>query len=124
MDYLLWCDMKTMFKLHVEDESMQIYMLAEKKYPLTLPTLSMMLEKKLIIDYESKMAYQLLKLIKKQGRIVRIQSLLDVVGITVAQVYVDTALMKLVMHMNFKKIFQVVITVGTKVNAANESYYY
>nr|GEV67856.1 hypothetical protein [Tanacetum cinerariifolium] len=43
-----------------------IYMLVEKKYPLTPPTLSMMLEKKLQIDYESKMAYQLCKLIKKQ----------------------------------------------------------
>ncbi|GJY30880.1 hypothetical protein Tco_0414375 [Tanacetum coccineum] len=46
--------------------SMQIYMLVEKKYPLTPPTLSMMLEKKLQIDYESKTAYQLCKLIIKQ----------------------------------------------------------
>nr|GEW85009.1 hypothetical protein [Tanacetum cinerariifolium] len=93
MDYLLWSDMKTMFKPHVEDkvwkrqqgykvlewkqydswrvhslmmQSTQIYMLVEKKYPLTPPTLSMMLEKKLQIDYESEMAYQLCKLIKKQ----------------------------------------------------------
>nr|GEV12517.1 hypothetical protein [Tanacetum cinerariifolium] len=92
MDYLLWSDMKIMFKPHAENEvwklqkgykvlewklydsrrvdslmmqSMQIYMLVEKKYPLTPPTLLMMLEKKLIIDYESEMAYQLLKLIKK-----------------------------------------------------------
>nr|GEX02252.1 hypothetical protein [Tanacetum cinerariifolium] len=92
MDYLLWSDMKTMFEPHVEDEvwkmqqgykvlewklydscgvhslmmqSMQIYMLVEK-YPLTPPTLSMMLEKKLQIYYESKMAYPLCKLIKKQ----------------------------------------------------------
>nr|GEW12639.1 putative reverse transcriptase domain-containing protein [Tanacetum cinerariifolium] len=35
-----------------KQKSMQIYMLVEKKYPLTPPTLSMMLEKKLIIDYE------------------------------------------------------------------------
>nr|GEU36452.1 hypothetical protein [Tanacetum cinerariifolium] len=66
MDYLLWSDMKIIFEPHVEDESMQIYILVEKKYPLTPPTLSMMLEKKIIIDYESEMAYQLLKLIKKQ----------------------------------------------------------
>ncbi|GJV57414.1 hypothetical protein Tco_1458419 [Tanacetum coccineum] len=93
MYYLLWNDMKIMFEPHVEDEvwklqngykvlewklynscgvhflrmqSMQIYMLVEKKYPLTPPTLSMMLEKKLQIDYESKMAYQLCKLITKQ----------------------------------------------------------
>nr|GEU99805.1 uncharacterized mitochondrial protein AtMg00810-like [Tanacetum cinerariifolium] len=86
MDYLLWNDLKIMLEPHVEDEvwkmqqgykvlewklydscrvhslmmqSMQIYMLVEKKYPLTPPTLSMMLKKKLQIDYESKMAYQL-----------------------------------------------------------------
>nr|GEX91775.1 hypothetical protein [Tanacetum cinerariifolium] len=47
MDYLLWSDMKTMFEPHVEDKSIQIYMLVEKKYPFTPPTLSMMLEKKL-----------------------------------------------------------------------------
>ncbi|GJX74256.1 hypothetical protein Tco_0312851 [Tanacetum coccineum] len=41
-------------------------MLVEKKYPLAPLTLSMMLEKKLIIDYESEMAYQLLKFIIKQ----------------------------------------------------------
>ncbi|GJW46731.1 hypothetical protein Tco_0078377 [Tanacetum coccineum] len=40
-------------------QSMQIYMLVEKKYPLTPSTFSMMLEKKLQIDYESEMAYQL-----------------------------------------------------------------
>ncbi|GJU74763.1 hypothetical protein Tco_1266168 [Tanacetum coccineum] len=93
MDYLLWNDMKIMFEPHVEDEvwklqnrykvlewnlydscrvhfltmqSMQIYMLVEKKYPHTSPILSMMLEKKLQIDYESEMAYQLCKLIIKQ----------------------------------------------------------
>nr|GEY95584.1 hypothetical protein [Tanacetum cinerariifolium] len=52
-DYLLWSNMKTMFEPHVEDESMNIYMLVEKKYPLTPPTLLMMLEKKLQIDYET-----------------------------------------------------------------------
>ncbi|GJR68071.1 hypothetical protein Tco_0014136 [Tanacetum coccineum] len=62
MDYLLWNDMKIM----VEPHSMQIYMLVEEKYLLTPPTLSMMLEKKLQIDYESEMAYQLCKLIIKQ----------------------------------------------------------
>nr|GEX38547.1 hypothetical protein [Tanacetum cinerariifolium] len=62
MDYLLWSDMKTMFEPH----SMHIYILVEKKYLLTPPTLLMILEKKLQINYESKMAYQLCKLIKKQ----------------------------------------------------------
>ncbi|GJT20118.1 hypothetical protein Tco_0878824 [Tanacetum coccineum] len=71
MNYLLWNDMKIMFEPHVEDEvcklqngykvlewklydsygvhflrmqSMQIYMLVENKYPLTPPTISMMLD--------------------------------------------------------------------------------
>ncbi|GJZ74013.1 hypothetical protein Tco_0638159 [Tanacetum coccineum] len=86
LDLVLWNDLKNMFEPHVEDtvwrnqqgykvlewklydsyrvhflrmQSMEIYMLVEKKYPLTPPTLSQMLEKKLQIDYESKMAYQL-----------------------------------------------------------------
>ncbi|GJW03045.1 hypothetical protein Tco_1561901 [Tanacetum coccineum] len=93
LDLLLWGDLKTMFEPHVEDavwrnqqaykvldwklydscgvhslrmQHMQIYMLVEKKYPLAPLTLLMMLEKKLNIDYESEMAYQLLKLIIKQ----------------------------------------------------------
>ncbi|GJY78252.1 hypothetical protein Tco_0484053 [Tanacetum coccineum] len=62
LDFVLWNDMKTIFEPHVEDN---IYMLIEKKYPLTPSTLTMMLEKKLMIDYESEMAYQLLKFIIK-----------------------------------------------------------
>ncbi|GJT29873.1 putative reverse transcriptase domain-containing protein [Tanacetum coccineum] len=84
LDLVLWNDLKTMFEPHVEDavwrnqqdykvlswklydscgvhflrmQHMQIYMLVEKKYPLTPSTLSMMLEKKLMIDYKSEMAY-------------------------------------------------------------------
>ncbi|GJS10516.1 hypothetical protein Tco_0367312 [Tanacetum coccineum] len=93
LDLLLWGDLKIMFEPHVEDkvwrnqqeykvldwklydscgvhslrmQHMQIYMLVENKYPLAPLTLSMMLEKKLIIDYESEIAYQLLKFIIKQ----------------------------------------------------------
>ncbi|GKB99939.1 hypothetical protein Tco_0986076 [Tanacetum coccineum] len=92
LDLLLCGDLKIMFEPHAEDkvwknqqeykvlnwklydscgvhslmmQHVQIYMLVEKKYPLTPSTLSMMLENKLIIDYESKMAYQLLKFIMK-----------------------------------------------------------
>ncbi|GJW99203.1 hypothetical protein Tco_0181011 [Tanacetum coccineum] len=94
LDLVLWNDLKNMFEPHVEDEvwklqngykvlelklydscgvhflrmqSMQIYMLVEKNYPLTPPTLSMMLEKKLQIDYESEMAYQLFKVNATEG---------------------------------------------------------
>nr|GEU94397.1 hypothetical protein [Tanacetum cinerariifolium] len=62
LDLLLWGGLKTMLEPHVEDK---VYMLVEKTYPVTPPTLSMMLDKKLQIDYQSEMAYQLLKLIKK-----------------------------------------------------------
>nr|GEU63408.1 putative reverse transcriptase domain-containing protein [Tanacetum cinerariifolium] len=63
LDLLLWGDLKTIFEPHVEGK---VYTLVERTYPLTPPILSMMLEKKLQIDYQSEMAYQLLKLIKKQ----------------------------------------------------------
>ncbi|GJT42380.1 hypothetical protein Tco_0951095 [Tanacetum coccineum] len=93
MDLVLWNDLINMFEPHVEDtvwryqqaykvlewklydsrrvhflrmQHMQIYRLVEMKYPLALLTLSQMLEKKLQIDYESEMAYQLCKLIIKQ----------------------------------------------------------
>ncbi|GJR82952.1 retrovirus-related pol polyprotein from transposon TNT 1-94 [Tanacetum coccineum] len=74
----------------------------KKKYPLAPLTLSQMLEKKLRIDYESEMAYQLCKFI---GRIVGIKSLLDAIGITAAQVYVNTALMKLEEGVDFEESF-------------------
>nr|GFA65384.1 hypothetical protein [Tanacetum cinerariifolium] len=87
LNLLLWSDLKTMFKPHVEDEvwkrqqgykvwewklydscrvhplrmqSMHIYMLVEKNYPLTPSTIIDMLNKKLQINYQMEMAYQLL----------------------------------------------------------------
>ncbi|GJX91779.1 hypothetical protein Tco_0345105, partial [Tanacetum coccineum] len=93
MDLLLWGYLKTMFEPHVEDEiwklqqrykllswklfdsygvhclslqSGMIYMLVEKRYPLTPSTTTDMMNKKLQVNYFSKMAYQLLKLLTKQ----------------------------------------------------------
>ncbi|GJU77067.1 hypothetical protein Tco_1274137 [Tanacetum coccineum] len=93
LDLMLWSDLKTMFEPHVEDEiwklqqrykvlswnlfdscrvhclslqSGMIYMLVGKRYPLTPPTITDMLNKKLQVDYFSEMAYQLLKLLTKQ----------------------------------------------------------
>ncbi|GJV87103.1 hypothetical protein Tco_1531041 [Tanacetum coccineum] len=93
LDLVLWNDLKTMFEPHVEDEiwklqqrykvlswklfdscgvhclslqSGMIYMLVEKRYPLILPTITDMQNKKLQVDYFSEMAYQLLKLLTKQ----------------------------------------------------------
>ncbi|GKE05507.1 hypothetical protein Tco_1397525 [Tanacetum coccineum] len=71
-----------------------IHMLVEKKYPLIPSTLTMMLEKKLMIDYEKE--YQV------YGRIVGIKSLLDAVRITVAHVYVNAAQLELVLLRDFK----------------------
>ncbi|GKA49817.1 hypothetical protein Tco_0742890 [Tanacetum coccineum] len=93
LDLVLWNDLKTMFEPYVEDEiwklqqrykvlswklfdscgvhclslqSGMIYMLVKKRYPLTPPTITDMLNKKLQVDYFSEMAYQLLKLLTKQ----------------------------------------------------------
>ncbi|GJT74546.1 hypothetical protein Tco_1041271 [Tanacetum coccineum] len=92
LDLVLWNDLKTMFKPHVKDavwgnqqdykvlswklydscgvhflrmQHVQIYMLVEKRYPLTPPIIIDMLNKKLQVDYFSDMAYQLLKLLTK-----------------------------------------------------------
>ncbi|GJV65326.1 uncharacterized mitochondrial protein-like protein [Tanacetum coccineum] len=68
---------------------LQLEDVEEKKYPIIPSTLTMILEKKLQIDYESEMAYQLLKSIIKQLK--KIKSLLDAVWITAAHVFVNTA---------------------------------
>ncbi|GJS98800.1 hypothetical protein Tco_0128582 [Tanacetum coccineum] len=66
LDLILWGDLKTMFELHVED---RIYMLVEKRYPLTPAIITDMLNKKLQCDHFSEMAYQLLKLLINSLRI-------------------------------------------------------
>ncbi|GJZ32852.1 hypothetical protein Tco_0578288 [Tanacetum coccineum] len=121
LDFLLWGDLKIMFKPHVEDkiwrnqqdykvldwklydscevhslrmQHMQIYMLVEKKYPLALLTLSMMLEKKLIIDYKSEMVYQFLKFIIKQlkkGGLLGLKVFLMLFGLLLLMFVVSTA---------------------------------
>ncbi|GJU16094.1 hypothetical protein Tco_1144060 [Tanacetum coccineum] len=93
LDLLLWGDLKTMFEPHVEYivwrnqqdykvlewklydscgvhslrmQHVYIYMLVEKRYPLTPSIITDMLNKKLQVNYFSEMAYQLLKLLTKQ----------------------------------------------------------
>nr|GEZ05070.1 retrovirus-related Pol polyprotein from transposon TNT 1-94 [Tanacetum cinerariifolium] len=64
--YMVFSKMLESFnKEDLEDLYKLDYMLVKKTYLLTPPTLLMMLKKKLQIDYQSEMAYQLLKLIKK-----------------------------------------------------------
>ncbi|GKC89600.1 hypothetical protein Tco_1150249, partial [Tanacetum coccineum] len=50
----------------VRFEDMHVYKLVEKRYPLTPPTITDMLNKKLQADYWNEMCYQLLKLMTKQ----------------------------------------------------------
>ncbi|GKB11373.1 hypothetical protein Tco_0845296 [Tanacetum coccineum] len=63
------------------------YLLVEKMYPLTKHTLHQMFnDVKFQVDYECEMAFELLRLVKKQlkegyGRIVRIKSLLEVTAV-------------------------------------------
>ncbi|GJR66540.1 hypothetical protein Tco_0012605 [Tanacetum coccineum] len=92
LDLVLYRDLKTMFNPHVEDQvwknqsdyrvlewklydscrvhslrkkNVHIHMLVEKRYPLTAPTITDMLNKKLKADHWNEMYYQLLKLITK-----------------------------------------------------------
>ncbi|GJZ00836.1 hypothetical protein Tco_0518265 [Tanacetum coccineum] len=92
LDLVLYGDLKTMFDPHVEDQvwknqsdyrvlewklydscgvhslrkqNVHIHMLVEKRYPLTAPTITDMLNKKLKADHWNEMCYQLLKLITK-----------------------------------------------------------
>nr|GEW08586.1 hypothetical protein [Tanacetum cinerariifolium] len=90
---VLWGDLKVMFEPHIEDEvrkmqqrykvlrwmlfnscrvycltlqSGHIYMLVERRYPLTPVTITNMLNKKLHANNFNEMTYQLLKLVLKQ----------------------------------------------------------
>ncbi|GJT71498.1 uncharacterized mitochondrial protein-like protein [Tanacetum coccineum] len=78
-------------------QSMHIFMLVEKRYPLTPITITGMLNKKLQGDRWNEICYQLLKLITKQlknprsGRIVRIKSFIRLFGITAALIKVSAA---------------------------------
>ncbi|GJS58363.1 hypothetical protein Tco_0653147 [Tanacetum coccineum] len=84
MDNFLLLNLNTMFEHHVEDNNMLFYLLVEKMYPLTNHTLHQMFnDVKLQVDYECEIAFELLRLVKKQlkegyGRIIRIKNLLEV----------------------------------------------
>ncbi|GJS68889.1 hypothetical protein Tco_0683454 [Tanacetum coccineum] len=92
LDLVLYGDLKIMFEPHVEDnvwknqsdyrvldwklydlcgvhslrkQNVYIHMLVEKRYPLTAPRITDMLNRKLQADHWNEMCYQLLKLITK-----------------------------------------------------------
>ncbi|GJV86379.1 hypothetical protein Tco_1530317 [Tanacetum coccineum] len=61
-DLLLWGDLKTLFEpFHVllMDNGIAIHIMIEKKYPLTQEMLSRMLNRRLEVDHESEMAFEL-----------------------------------------------------------------
>nr|GEY50623.1 hypothetical protein [Tanacetum cinerariifolium] len=67
MDSFSMHNLKTMFEHHVEDNNTLYYLLVEKMYLLTNHTLHQMFnDVKLQVDYECEMAYNLLRLVKKQ----------------------------------------------------------
>ncbi|GJR02324.1 hypothetical protein Tco_0525308 [Tanacetum coccineum] len=137
---VLWGDLKVMFEPDVESEvwrsieghnvtiwklfdscevhfvrfkNMHIFMLLEKKYPLTPATITGMLNKKLQIDQWNKMSYQLLNLM---GRIVGIKSLLMLLGVNTAMVRVTAVKHNLVMLVILVKNMLSISAADTKVN--------
>ncbi|GJR28579.1 hypothetical protein Tco_1104811 [Tanacetum coccineum] len=132
LDLVLWNDLKTMFEPHVEDEiwklqqrykvlswmlfdscgvhclslqSGMIYMLVEKRYPLTPPTIIDMINNKL------------------QGRIVGIKSLLNAASITAALIDVNAAQSKLVLLENFNENYSKCLRLLVKLQLPVQSYY-
>ncbi|GJU65388.1 hypothetical protein Tco_1247223 [Tanacetum coccineum] len=109
MDNFLLLNLKTMFEHHVEENNILYYLLVEKMYLLTNHTLHQMFnDVKLQVDYECKMAFELLRLVKKQlkegyGRIVGIKSLHDDLEFTAAKVCVTAAKLKIVLFINSKE---------------------
>ncbi|GJT63950.1 hypothetical protein Tco_1015430 [Tanacetum coccineum] len=89
LDLVLWNDLKTMFKPHVEDEIRKL----QQRYPLTPPTITDMLNNKL------------------QGRIVGIKSLLNAASITTALIDVNAAQSK-------KLLLLEEVTTASGINAA------
>ncbi|GJT33884.1 hypothetical protein Tco_0924303 [Tanacetum coccineum] len=114
---VLWGDLMTMFKPDVESpvwrtlqnekvliwklfdscgvhflrlKSMHLFILVEKRYPLTPATITKMLNKKLQIDHLNEMCYQLLKLMTKQLK-KQIKSFIRLFGIIAALIKVSDA---------------------------------
>ncbi|GJZ24889.1 putative reverse transcriptase domain-containing protein [Tanacetum coccineum] len=65
------------------DNGLAIHMLTEKKYLLSQEMLTKMLSRKLEVDHESSQAFELLRFIRSQGRIVRNKSSYDLILPTV-----------------------------------------
>ncbi|GKA27179.1 hypothetical protein Tco_0713347 [Tanacetum coccineum] len=62
-DRLLWGDLITLFE---PNTGMTIHMMVERKYPLTQEMLSRMLSRRLEVDHECEIAYELLRFTRSQ----------------------------------------------------------
>nr|GEV76484.1 hypothetical protein [Tanacetum cinerariifolium] len=69
MDNFILHNMKSMFEHHVKDNSIQMFPLVEKMYPLTNYTLQQMFnDVRLQVEHECEMAFKLLRLVRRQLR--------------------------------------------------------
>ncbi|GJV82903.1 hypothetical protein Tco_1522801 [Tanacetum coccineum] len=70
-DNVLWGNLKTMFDPHLIHcltlDASRIYMLADRKYPLSKDVCQVMIQKKLLDGVMDDVCYQLLKMIEKQA---------------------------------------------------------
>ncbi|GKB15283.1 hypothetical protein Tco_0849206 [Tanacetum coccineum] len=103
LDFVLWSDLKTMFEPMIELKFGSCN--KEKRYPLTPPIITDMLNKKL------------------QGMIVGIKSLLNVVSIIVALINVNDAQSKLVLLENFNENYSKCLRLLVKLQLPVQSYY-
>ncbi|GJQ91760.1 hypothetical protein Tco_0002899 [Tanacetum coccineum] len=70
-DRVLWSDLRTMFEPSFSEDAIWtavIYMLTERKYPLSSDACQAMLDMKLQGGKQNEECYQLLKLIEKQSK--------------------------------------------------------
>ncbi|GKB98148.1 hypothetical protein Tco_0984285 [Tanacetum coccineum] len=67
IDLILWRDLRTIgVHILVLEDDTKLFMLAERRYPLTKETLEKMMDLKLVAKTESDSAYDLLRFIQKQ----------------------------------------------------------
>ncbi|GJS74661.1 hypothetical protein Tco_0707502 [Tanacetum coccineum] len=116
-DLLHWGDLKTLFEPNEEDEiwknqqdynliswrlfdscgvhvllmntRVSIHMMIEKKYPLTQEMLSRMLNRRLEVDYESEMAFELLRFTRSQLQNMRVEQYLTHTNYALLEVIVN-----------------------------------
>ncbi|GJX56958.1 hypothetical protein Tco_0286855 [Tanacetum coccineum] len=90
----------------VRFDNLYIFMLVERRYPLTPITITNMLNKKLQTDHQNEMCYQLLKLmmnIKFRGGLLGLKRLHGFLEVTAAQKPLDDALVAPADHLEFGK---------------------